>query len=81
MKWILALGALMFTTMIVSFTFIFGMFLYKFRSFNTLHEMHLQSSGQTVEERNKKYLQFTQASPRCTKAPQRKMSTETMSDA
>jgi len=75
------LGALMFTTMIVSFTFIFGMFLYKFRSFNTLYEMHLQSSDKSVEERNKKYLQFTQASPRCTKAPQRKMSSETRSVA
>ena len=56
MKWILAFGAIIYTTMIVSFAFIFGKFFCHFRSYHTLNEMHLQSSDKSVEERNKNYL-------------------------
>jgi len=58
MWWCLAIGAFLYTVMVVAFAVTFRIFVYHYSSYHTLNEMHKQSSDLSVEERNKKFLEM-----------------------
>lgn len=80
MKWCMAIGVALYTVIIATFAGIFKKFTYHYRQFHTMNEMHKQSNELSLEERNKKYQEFTQANSRCRWAARRQMTDQQRAD-
>jgi hypothetical protein len=68
MTWCLAIGAVLYTAMIVTFASVFRVFFYHYNKYHTLREMHKQSSNLSIAERNKKFVESKSPSAMIRKA-------------
>lgn len=73
MKWCLAVGALIYATIMGTFLFVFKKFVRTFSSYHTLNEVHAKAADKSIEERNKMYEDYRNASRCCRRVVRRQV--------